>query len=635
MTLPVKDFKQQKERPIRQPSNDERIKLDKVEKDFKSMINARQSIDKDWSLYNQMIEAIPRAYQDDRSTSTVPMASAIIELYVAEALKIPTEYIFKSETSKYRQAARLQETARKYDWRKNNRKEEIIEWEYYAAWFGHAVFRTWFEVETTQQYELKEIKADWSIEREKEDYTEEKIALECIDPRQFYLDNNASRWMKDAKKCMTRKIVWYDEFCELKNNPLYKNLEYVSPKTYTNERQSFTTQYENYRQWEFVEIREYWNLKGDIYLVWANGVIIREHHIMSTVKGRKVLPFTIRVLGKKNGSTYGGRGLCEMLIRFNSELNDLREMLMDWVRRSNNPTIAIGNWLSFNGRKFSFDNEILEFDGDISKWFAQLTGTPPNQAIFEYMNKLFEQIAIFVGIDIKNILGEPQQTAYQTNVQLEASQKRINVRLTNRDLAFERLANQHLSNLIRFFPRETAEWLFPELEIEDYDVVEDEDGQSIKRNKGSSWLIRITPELLDGDTYVDVHTNISKPPSDIADRQSKLEFVTAAWPILQLAAQAQQLGIKLPMEKRIEDLAVSYGLDMDMDSDWEEMNKMKAEFTQKLMSMVWQPPQEMEWQPQQNMQQSQAPSTQPNQQPNQPQNPQTNPFSNVFSSQWF
>lgn len=127
MTLPVKDFKQQKERPIRQPSNDERIKLDKVEKDFKSMINARQSIDKDWSLYNQMIEAIPRAYQDDRSTSTVPMASAIIELYVAEALKIPTEYIFKSETSKYRQAARLQETARKYDWRKNNRKEEIIE----------------------------------------------------------------------------------------------------------------------------------------------------------------------------------------------------------------------------------------------------------------------------------------------------------------------------------------------------------------------------------------------------------------------------------------------------------------------------------------------------------------------------
>lgn len=50
---------------------------------------------------------------------------------------------------------------------------------------------------------------------------------------------------------------------------------------------------------------------------------------MSTINGRKALPFTLRVLGKKNSSYYGGRGLCEMLIRFNSELNDLREMLMD------------------------------------------------------------------------------------------------------------------------------------------------------------------------------------------------------------------------------------------------------------------------------------------------------------------
>ena len=73
------------------------------------------------------------------------------------------------------------------------------------------------------------------------------------------------------------------------------------------------------------------------------------------------------------------------------------------------------------------------------------------------MNKLFEQMAIFVGIDIKNILGNPQQTAYQTNVQVEASQKRINVRLTNRDLAFERMANLHMENLVKFFPRKTAE----------------------------------------------------------------------------------------------------------------------------------------------------------------------------------
>jgi hypothetical protein len=324
---------------------------------------------------------------------------------------------------------------------------------------------------------------------------------------------------------------------------------------------------------------------------------------MTTMWGRKALPFTIRVLGKKSG-TYSGRGLCEMLIRFNSELNDLREMLMDWIRRSNNPTIAIGNWLTFNGRKFSFDNEILEFDWDLGNWFQQLTGVPPNQSIFDYMNKLFEQMAIFVGIDIKNILWNPQQTAYQTNVQVEASQKRINVWLTNRDLAFERMANLHMENLVKFFPRKTAEGLYPELEIEDYDVVE----WGIRYNKWSSWLIPITPEAISGDIYVDVFTNISRPPSDIANRQSKLEFVQKASPLLTLAMQAQQAGIEVPLEKRINELAEEHGLTMWVDKQGEDMNKMKAEFKQKLMGMMSNSLQAPQWALQPQEQQSQAPS---------------------------
>ena len=93
--LPVSLYEDQTKRPQYNRTNDERIKLSKVEKDFMEMINARQSIDRDRDLYQQMIEAIPRNYQDDRSTSTVPLASAFIELFVAEAIKIPTEFNFK------------------------------------------------------------------------------------------------------------------------------------------------------------------------------------------------------------------------------------------------------------------------------------------------------------------------------------------------------------------------------------------------------------------------------------------------------------------------------------------------------------------------------------------------------------
>ena len=605
--LPVSLYEDQTKRPQYSRTNEETIKLSKIEKDFMEMINARQSIDRDRDLYQQMIEAIPRNYQDDRSTSTVPLASAFIELFVAEAIKIPTEFNFKGETSKYKQQAKIRELVRKYDRRKNNRKEEVIDNEYTTAWFWHSVIRTWFEVETVVQHELMEVDEDGNMTWDKQELSEDKIILENIDPRCFYLDNNAVRGMKDANKCMVRKRVGYEEFLNLENNKLYKNIEYVVPKNYDSKWMPYSTTEEITRQGKFVEIREYRNLKQDIYLVRANWIIIREHHIMSTINGRKALPFTLRVLGKKNSSYYGGRGLCEMLIRFNSELNDLREMLMDWIRRSNNPTIAIGNWLTFNGRKFSFDNEILEFDWDLNGWFQQLTGVPPNNAIFEYMNKLFEQMAIFVGIDIKNILGNPQQTAYQTNVQVEASQKRINVRLTNRDLAFERMANLHMENLVKFFPRKTAEWLYPELEIEDYDVIE----WGIRYNKGSSWLLYITPETVAGDIYVDVFTNISRPPSDIADRQSKLEFVQTASPLLQLAMQAQQSWIELPLEKRINELAESYGLTMWGDKQGEDMNKMKADFKQKLMGMMSNSLQAPQWTPQPQEQQPQAPSMLP------------------------
>lgn len=592
-SLSAKLYEEQNKRPTYTPTAEDRIKLNRIETDFNDMIRSRQVIDKDWKIYQTMIDAVPKNYQDDRSSSTVPLASAIIELFVAKASKIQTQFIVKGENNKYLKSARIRQNVWDYDWRTNNRKEEIIDNEYTTAWFWRSVIRTWFEVDYIKQYELEEIKENWEMTRSKKEIKDEKIILENIDIRNFYLDNNTTRWIKTAKKCMLRKWIGYDEFLDLKNNKLYKNIEYVRPQNYTSTYMPYTTSEEASRDGKFVEIREYRNLNEDIYCVWANGVIIREHHIISTVKGRKCLPFTTRVLGKKINRYDTGRWLCEALLRFNSELNDLREMLMDGIRRSNNPTIAIGNWLTFNGRKFSFDNEVLEFDWDLNTWFRELSWTPPNQAIFEYMNRLFEHIAIFVGIDIKNILWVPQQTAYQTNVQVEASQERVNVWLTNRDLAFERMANQHMENLVRFFPRETAEWISPEIEIKDYEVVEEETEywikQSIVRKKGVSGLLRITPELLEWETYVDVYTNISRPPSDIANRQSKLEFAQSLWAIIWAYANAKSVGVDMsfiPIESMIKELANEYNLESVMESTPDEdIVKQSAEFKEKLMAM--------------------------------------------------
>lgn len=73
--------------------------------------------------------------------------------------------------------------------------------------------------------------------------------------------------------------------------------------------------------------------------------------------------------------------------------------------------------------------------------------------------------------------------------------------------------------------------------------------------------------------------------------------------------QAQQSWIEMPLEKRINELAESYGLTMWADKEGEDMNKMKAEFKQKLMGMMSNSLQAPQWMPQPQEQQPQAPST--------------------------
>tara|TARA_R110000868_G_scaffold75006_10_gene216755 strand:- start:1629 stop:1967 length:339 start_codon:yes stop_codon:yes gene_type:complete len=105
----------------------------------------------------------------------------------------------------------------------------------------------------------------------------------------------------------------------------------------------------------------------------------------------------------------------------------------------------------------------------------------------------------------------------------------------NRDLAFERLANLHKDNLQKFFPMKDAQGIYPSIEIEDEelkDVPEELQGklvnvQKFVPNKGMKAVFEVTPELLRGDIYIDVFTNTNRPTSNIADRQSRMEFLQA------------------------------------------------------------------------------------------------------------
>jgi hypothetical protein len=128
--LKVEAFEQKKKYPNYVPTKDEKTKVDYVSRRFNDMKTARTVVDKNWDIYQTMIDAVFTPYPDERSSSTVPLASSIIELFVAEAIKIPTDFQFRSETSEHATNAKALEYVWKYDWRTKKRKKVFVDEEY-------------------------------------------------------------------------------------------------------------------------------------------------------------------------------------------------------------------------------------------------------------------------------------------------------------------------------------------------------------------------------------------------------------------------------------------------------------------------------------------------------------------------
>ena len=595
--LATKLFDKKSDYKAYQASDEEKKRTWYVMDRIGQMQQSRTVVDRQWSTYQTMIDAIRVPYPDERSSSNVPLASSMIELFVAEATKIKTEYSFVPESTKDTPNSRAFEYVWKHLWKKNNRERPISKAEYIVAGFGNVPLYVWYDKYSKVQSDAIVDPDTGDITWEEHTIDKEGIIMKLGDIRQFYIDNQAIEGIEDAMDCAYRQRMSRDKFQNFKTNPLYKNIEYVQPMGYSNDWKSFINQEEAIRQGDYVQIWMYWNVEKDCYIEIANGIEIREHPMVSTIDWEKALPWVWRGLGIKNYSVYS-RWLCEPLLMFNSEVNTLRELLMDWIRRSNSQVLAIGNGIKFNGRGFSYDNQILTFDGKLGNDnFQQITGTPPNQAIFSYMEQLYKDISIYIGIDVQNVMGEPDLTAYQTEVKRESSQKRMNVYLANRDMAYQRLAQLLKDQILLFFPQKDANWMYQELETEWVEIKQTPQWEpdKIKKKKGKG-IFQVTPEILRNGKYsIEAYTNTSAPTIGAVDRDQKKWFLTDIWVIANNLMLAKQAGLDvesvLPIKDTLRDLASSYGL-VPIDTTWsnEELDDAKSKFMDQLMQMkqgIW------------------------------------------------
>jgi hypothetical protein len=124
-------------------------------------------------------------------------------------------------------------------------------------------------------------------------------------------------------------------------------------------------------------------------------------------------------------------------------------------------------------------------------------------------------------------------------------------------------------------------------------------------------MFEVTPEVLQWEVYIDVHTNTTAPTINAVDRQQKLDLLQTIWTISQWYALAKQAGTDLedvlPLKQTIRDLASDYNLTpISWDKEWvkEWMDKLKNELKAMMMN-PWQqqptaieqplPTNEMQW----------------------------------------
>ena len=621
----IKDIQNPTTKWINQTKDEEKVVWYIIERK-NAMAKKRTSIDKYWKQYVKQYEALFVPYTDWRSSSNVPLERAIIELFVAEAIKRPTNFNF-SWWVWYDFQARIFEKLWKFDWSVKNRDSEILNNEYLTAIFWTSVIYTGYE----KKYRVIE-DFDWEDENgvikfQRKLQTKSDILMKNIDIRDFWVDERA-KTIEDAVDCIYETYITYEEFLSYYLDKGYDKtkLEAIAPtKSRDNEYRPFLMQEER-AEWEsrYVKITKYWNVTLDRYREIANdSILIKEHPILNASHS---LPFITRQYGKNLFSIYG-YGLCEALVTFKSDINKLREILMEAIKKSNQEVIALWNGLSFDWNQFAYNNQFMKFKGNLQWNFQQLSWTPPNQSIFTYLQELFKQIAIFVGIDIMNILWETQQTAYQTAVQKESSLQRVNVVLKNRDEAFERLANLHKDNLQMFYPiklvrqlvkinkdnkpMEKAEKTYPEIEVPKMK------GKKFGKTKEKQ-IFQVKPEDIRWEIKIEVSTDLNASTIAEVEKEQKMDFYRRVWEVWMTYAQDPTLEQIIPKKKAIMDLARLNNIETEQADD-AEVSEMKKDLYKELKTaMQWQrtpeeaPDMAMLWQPNADVEQSGQPAPVPN-----------------------
>lgn len=577
--LPLEE--EQKEVDIK-PTKEEEKTLGFIARRFSDMQTQRSLDDKDWDIYQIQFEARHRFYKDGRFSSNVPLEYAVVEQYVSEANARKTLFKFDALTAQELPKVERFRTVWDYDWLNEDRDNEIDDNEYLTAIFWISYIFNGFETKDHIISDpLPDLWEDWEILFEKKFRRQSKIILKNLDVRNVYVDDRATK-IEDAVDCIIVELISPEEFKAFRFNKNFKNFDQVANSSNDDFKVYFNKDETGFTDTKKIKLKHYFNIESDRYIVTANdAVIIRDQ---PNPFAHKQLPVTPRVFSK-NPNSINGRWLCQILTSFKSQINNLKEMIMEGIKRSNNPTLLMGDWMDFDWEWFGYRNEILKVTGDLTNQFREITWQAPNQAIFNFFQESFREVAIYTWLDVSSIIWQPNKTAFEVAVQQESSLKRVNNVLRNRDRAFSRVAKLHAKNLMQFFPikqvRElaplNADWSIPDMSTLPLAFPQVPWEKQIEWSKETEkTMFTIKPEDIRTQMDIRVETNFNTPTLKELERENFKDFTTYTAELIAATQISPELWEILPVDKLVKEAAFKFNVDIEwIWKSWEEASKEK------------------------------------------------------------
>lgn len=470
------------------------------------------------------------------------------------------EYQFIPLNDKWVRNKRIVKESWKYWWARSE-TDRVVSWVASSSttyWTGimYEWIRHIYKNIKTPYYKEDE---EWNVTI---DFKEEKklvyswVYCEKIPFRNFFVNWTC---IEDSTEAIV--VTYYDRddyMAEKELSPMYKNLNKVgkSQKDY-----KFNSDTDDWAEtvWESTEnvVTElrYYNSARDEYIIIANGIEILNSHIPYT---HKDLPFCLFYDNMSEDSIWGV-GEFEIIEDDEIAKDKYRELTVKAVRA------AIWFWLWEKGSELEMEDlkfglqELYETDDiDSVKHIAPNT---PIQAISEIEAKIDNDIISKTGVDFKNLLLSPSESATRTASKSNSARKRINKNLKDNGYNFfTRLARLRMSNIQFLHTHKSLE-----IPIEWGSITND--WLFVKSDTGEYGLAKIGKNFVEWEFFVVPITETLLGSTEQRRKDNLANFAKLFWSL-----KADDGVTNIIKQKQIVKLwADEYGYDYDkLTEEWEQ-----------------------------------------------------------------